>query len=340
MRFVFAGAGAVGGTIGGQLAKAGYEVAFVERDEEHAAAIRDHGLQLRGVYGDHTLRVPIVTHARDVDFRESDVVFLAVKAYDTEAAVAELRAATDLELPVFCAQNGVRNEEIAARAFRDVHGVVLVLNVKRLEPGIVVHTLDNTVYVGSYPSGLGRRGAQVVEALQTTDLAVSATDDIVRQKWNKLLMNLNNATFGLTGMSTQVGKGDREMRLWMVEVFEEGMNVLRAAGIEFEGGEGMGAFEERLRQIRDVDGYTPPLPERPELVGYPSLWQDIYHRRGRVEAEYFNGEIARLGREHGVPTPYNSLLLELSTEQAEARRPPGTHPIPALREALHAHAGA
>ena len=70
------------------------------------------------------------------------------------------------------------------------------------------------------------------------------------------------------------------------------------------------------------------------IGGRTSLWQDLYHRRGEVEAEYLNGEIVRLGRQYGVPTPYNSLLLELITKLAVARALPGTYTVQQLRERL------
>ena len=45
MRFVMLGAGAIGGVVGGQLAKAGFDVLFVDPLEEHVAAINRNGLQ-------------------------------------------------------------------------------------------------------------------------------------------------------------------------------------------------------------------------------------------------------------------------------------------------------
>jgi 2-dehydropantoate 2-reductase len=77
---------------------------------------------------------------------------------------------------------------------------------------------------------------------------------------------------------------------------------------------------------------TPYVPVDDERTGRTSLWQDLYHRRGQVEAEYLNGEIVRLGHQYGVPTPYNSLLLELITELAVARALPGTYTVQQLRE--------
>jgi len=71
-----------------------------------------------------------------------------------------------------------------------------------------------------------------------------------------------------------------------------------------------------------------------EIKGRASLWQDLYHRRGAAEADYFNGEIVRLGRQYGVPTPYNSLLLELIKEMAAARELPGKYTVQQLRARL------
>ena len=96
MRFVMCGAGAIGGVLGGQLAKAGFDVIFIDKIAEHVAALNEHGLQLKGVLGNHTLRVPAVMQASDIDFRPDDVVFLSVKSFHCAAACAELRRATAL----------------------------------------------------------------------------------------------------------------------------------------------------------------------------------------------------------------------------------------------------
>jgi 2-dehydropantoate 2-reductase len=333
MRFVICGAGAIGGVLGGQLAKAGFAVILIDKIPEHVAAINAHGLQLKGVHGTHTLPIPAVMQASAVDFRPDDVIFLAVKSLHCATAVAELRRATTLELPIFCAQNGVANDGIAARYFQQVNGAMVLIGAKRLVPGEVVHTGNGPVGLGTYPTGLSQAAQNVTAALEETDLPVYTTAHIGRAKWNKLLINLNNATLGLTGLATQEATAHAATRLWMAAVWEEGARVLQAAGIAYEGPPGMGAIEERIRELRDSP-MTPYVPVDDERTGRTSLWQDLYHRRGEVEAEYLNGEIVRLGRQYGVPTPYNSLLLELITELAVARALPGTYTVQQLRERL------
>jgi 2-dehydropantoate 2-reductase len=333
MRFVICGAGAIGGVLGGQLAKAGFAVILIDTMPEHVAAINTHGLQLKGVHGRHALAIPAVLQASAVDFRPDDVIFLAVKSFHCAAAAAELRRATTLELPIFCAQNGVANEGIAAQYFQQVNGIMVLIGAKRLVPGEVVHTGNGPVGIGTYPAGLSQAAHNVAAALNETDLPVYTTKHIGRAKWHKLLLNLNNATLGLTGLATQEATADTAARLWMADVWEEGAGVLQAAGIAYTGPPGLGAIEDHIRELRH-NTLPPSIPVDDERTGRSSLWQDLYHRRGQVEAEYLNGEIVRLGCQYGVPTPYNSLLLELSTEMAVTRALPGAYTVQQLRERI------
>ena len=335
MRFVMCGAGAIGGVLGCQLAKAGFEVMFIDKIPEHVEAINQHGLQLKGVHGHATLNVPAVMQANEVDFTDQDVIFLAVKSQHSDAAAAELRQAAGRELPIFCAQNGVRNEETVARHFQQVNGVMVLIGAKRLLPGEVVHTGNGPVGVGTFPRGLSQAAQDVAAALEQTDLPIYTTENITAAKWNKMLMNLNNATMGLTGMASQEARAHPETRLWLADVFEEGASVLNEVGIAYEGPPGMGAIEERIRELRNLD-LRPEVPEDEELKSRASLWQDLYHQRGEVEADYFNGEIVRLGQEHHIPTPYSCVLLELIKEMAAARELPGKYTIAQLREHLRA----
>ena len=87
MRFIMCGAGAIGGVLGGQLAKAGFEVIFIDKIAEHVAALNERGLRLKGVLGDHTLQVTAVMNAGDIDFRADDVVFMSVKSFHCAAPV-------------------------------------------------------------------------------------------------------------------------------------------------------------------------------------------------------------------------------------------------------------
>ena len=107
--------------------------------------------------------------------------------------------------------------------------------------------------------------------------------------------------------------------------------------MQYEGPPGMGPIEDRIRELRDPH-IQPSVPDAEELKGRASLWQDLYHRRGEVEADYFNGEIVRLGQQHDIPTPYSSLSVELIKDMAAARELPGKYTIKQLRELIQQRA--
>ncbi len=219
---------------------------------------------------------------------------------------------------------------MAARYFRAVHGVMVMIGAKRLVPGEVVHTSAGPLGFGTWPSGLSDAAREVAQAVAKTDIPSYTTEEIAVHKWNKMAVNLNNATFGLLGLSGQEAQSDPEVRAWMADVYDEGVRVLRAAGIRFEGPPGLGSVEKRIQDLRGpVTGVTVPAEEEPKHR--PSLWQDLYHGGGQVEADWFNGEIVRLGDAHGVPTPYSRLLLELITEMARSRERPGRYTVRDLR---------
>lgn len=62
------------------------------------------------------------------------------------------------------------------------------------------------------------------------------------------------------------------------------------------------------------------------VEGKGSTWQSV--ARGRqTEVEYLNGEIVRLGRELGVPTPLNALVMSLMEEVAARRHHLSIHEL-------------
>jgi 2-dehydropantoate 2-reductase len=334
MRFIMVGAGAIGGTIGGNLARVGYDVLFIEPWTEHRQAINTKGLVVRGVSGLHSLKVSAVGRAEEVTFKDDDILFMAVKSYHTLEAASAVREVTSLELPVFCSQNGVRNEEMVAQYFRNTHGVMLLIGAKVLNPGEVIHTSWGPVGIGRFPEGLDDADLTVAAALEKAGFKVYTSSSIMRSKWNKLLLNLNNASHGLTGLSGQEARNNQVMRQILTAVFEEGARVVRAAGIAFEPPPGEPPIEERIREMRSPDYVPPKIPDGEELKGRPSLWQDLFHKRGRAEDDFFNGEIARLAMQAGTSAPINAKLLELCTAVAEAKEPPGKYTPEELKRLL------
>ena len=105
------GAGAIGGTLGAHLVRAGHEVLLVDTVAEHVEACRTKGLTISGPVTEFTQIIPAVTPAK-LTGRYSRIV-LAVKAQATKAALPILAPHLAPDGFVFSAQNGLNEIEIA-----------------------------------------------------------------------------------------------------------------------------------------------------------------------------------------------------------------------------------
>src|SRR5687767_8537457 len=122
MRFVVLGAGAVGGVVGGRLAQHGHDVLLIARGA-HYEAIKNDGLRIESPDEAITLPVPVVDSPSRISWTSDDVLLLATKTQDTEAALGALAEVAPHTLPIFCAQNSVANERMATHTFANVYGV-------------------------------------------------------------------------------------------------------------------------------------------------------------------------------------------------------------------------
>src|SRR5579859_5424233 len=88
MRYIVIGAGGVGGTIGGRLAQAGYEVVLVARGPHLDALRAQGGLRLAAPEGTSVIGLPVAGGPDEVELTRDDVLVLTVKTQDAEAALA------------------------------------------------------------------------------------------------------------------------------------------------------------------------------------------------------------------------------------------------------------
>ncbi len=311
MRFIVLGAGAIGGVVGGRLAQHGHEVVLIARGANYEA-IRDNGLRIESPDAVATLQIPVVDTPASITWSSDDVLILATKTQDTESALDQLAPTAPRTLPILCAQNGVANERMSADRFANVYGVFVWCPADYLTPGTVqvwCAPTSGILHVGCYPSGTNPTAEAAAAAFRESTFLADAKPDIMRWKYRKLLSNLGNAVDALCGTAARgSGLAQRARR--------EGIACLEAAGIPFiaDDEEDAGQLERQV-QPRTIGGV--------ERRG-GSSWQSLARRLGTIETDYLNGEIVRMGRDHGVPTPVNALLQYLSQRVARERRPPGS----------------
>ena len=309
-RVIIYGAGAIGGVVAGQLTLAGSDVILIGRPG-HVNAIRENGLRFITPTATHLLQLPAVTSPEEISFGPEDVVLLCVKGQNTDEALRDLRAVVE-DVPVFCFQNGVRNEEIATRYFPGVYGVMVRVGGVYVTDGEVIARRDppGWLIMGRYPAGKDDLVEAVAVGLRDAGFHVLVTPDVMPFKWGKLMGNLANAIGAITDE-----RGGDNIRVARA-THQEARQILVRAGIRWIGG------EELAQQWPEIT-----IKPRGSLntKEQSSTWQSLARRQGTVETDFLNGEIVRLAEQLGVQAPVNETLLRISQQMATKHELPGKY---------------
>ena len=327
LNYVVHGAGAIGSVLGARLTQAGRRVALIARGD-HLEALQHDGLRISG-HTEGNFRLPAVRTAHELDLDDSTVVLLTMKTQHTFDAIDEHRKLYD-GVPLFCFQNSVTNEEWLTSEGLRAYGVMVRIGARIDEPGVVTHTGARRAQIGCWPTGTDELCARVVDDLVAGDLRASLDERVADAKWGKLVVNLSNAFAALTDLPVQDWFCAEETRFFLADIQQEAADVLEAAGIApvMDDGSDLPSWIARMRKPGERE---PRRNTDPELLSYPSTWQDLHFRRPTVEVEHFNGRIRRLGEQYGIPTPLNRVLDERCRDAAARRLGPGTETVASLR---------
>lgn len=310
LRIVIYGAGAIGSVVGGLLALAGTPVVLIGRPG-NVSAIRQNGLRVVTPCKTHILHLLAFTTPDQIEFEPNDVVFLCVKSQDTENATSGLHVVVK-DVPIFCFQNGVRNEEIVSKYYPRVYGVMVRTGGVFTQNSEVTSISDppGRFVIGRYPLGTDMLVESVAAKLRNARFEVTITSEIMPHKWGKLIVNLANAIGAITNT------GGIEYNLIVRAVQNEGKEILTMAGVRW-----IPPGEVSSLSTKDTErlGYDPS--------GMPldSTWQSLTRRQGTVETQFLNGEIVRLATNLGEQAPINEMLLHITEEMAAKHELPGKY---------------
>ncbi len=319
LRYIIYGAGAIGGVIGGHLTLAGKEVIMVGRPGQ-VNAIRKNGLRFITPVGTHTLRLTAVTAPNEISFKSNDVVLLTVKSQNTDEALRDLHAVVK-DVPIFCCQNGVRNEETAAKYFPKIYGVRVMVGALYVKDGEVTAKRDppGRLIMGRYPSGTESLLEVVADDLRKAGFWVIVSAEIMPYKWGQLVGNLANAVGAITN------SGGEDSRRVTEAVRKEAAEILSQAGIRW-------ISEEDI--VREYPETATVRSDFSAIRHQSSTWQSLARKQGVVETDFFNGEIVRVAKRLGKRAPVNETLLRITQEMAAKREVPGKYTTSQLAKLL------
>lgn len=318
LRFALIGSGAVGSSLGSDLVAAGFDVTFFDPWWHHVEAIKSNGLTVNVPTGSATHHID-AHHLHEVaeTKRQFDVVFTAVKAYDTRWACELAKPLMREDSVLVGLQNGMTIDESSEilGAERSM-GCVLGIAANLPEPGVVNREFDSSetwLSVGEVTGDMSDRLKDVHEALSHT-AQVEMTADIRSAKWMKLLANIPEMLpSGILGLPLLDAAQAPGVRAVMDQMSREAYALAEALGITFQPTLGLTQDD-----VIESDEYAVGLLDV-ILTSYsrPStrvaVLQD-WEKGRRAEIDAFSGYIVRESEKQGIDAPVNRAVVNIARQ--------------------------
>ncbi|WP_442581081.1 2-dehydropantoate 2-reductase [Mesorhizobium sp. ASY16-5R] len=313
------GAGSIGCYIGGRLAVTGAKVRLIGRPR-FGEAIAKGGLRLADHLGaDFWLEPGSVDYQTDPKtLADAALVLVTVKAGDTTSTAAVLAEHAPSQAIIISFQNGIANEEIlrAALPGRTVLAGMVPFNVVQLAGPTFKQATQGALDIEASAAIL-----PFLPIFEKAGLPLTQHADFRPVQWGKLLLNLNNAVSGLSGLTLREELSQRAYRQCLAMAQREALAAMKAAG------------------IRPAKLTSLPPALVPWLLGLPdwlflrlagsvlevdpaarSSMIDALDAGRRTDVDWLNGEVIRLAEKNGVPAPVNRKLVKLVHEAETGNR--------------------
>ena len=316
------GAGAIGGTIGAHLSRAGHQVACVDRDTAHVAAINRQGLQITGPVD--TFTAPAAAFTPETLDGQYGTVLLCVKAQDTEAAVQALEPHLCPDGYVVSVQNGL-NELVIERIIgceRTV-GAFVNFGADYHAPGTILFGGRGAVVLGELDGTLTPRLAELHRVFLDFEPNAIVTANIWGYLWGKLAYGAQLFATALTPDSIADAFADPQYQDLYIALAREVMRVAQANGITPEGFNGFDPLAVMpgtdhgvsVKSLQDMVRFNAQSAKT-----HSGVWRDLAVRKRRTEADDQLGPIVTFGDKLGVPTPLTAGLIALIHDIEDGKR--------------------
>jgi 2-dehydropantoate 2-reductase len=321
MKFLIAGAGAIGAYIGARMARSGFDVTLFARGP-HLEAMRQHGVEVRSAEGNFHARPPVVASLREAGL--ADVVFLGVKAHSLPQLVPQLKPVLGPDTTVVSTQNGIpwwyfhgfggpwdglRLERIDpggvisnAIDARRVVGSIVYFSTEIVAPGVVQHTEGNRLSLGEPNGERSERCRKIAETLVASGLRCPVSTRLRQEIWVKILGNASlNPVSALTRATLRQMLGDRGVAEVIRNIMLEVETVAKKLGMELPV-----SVEQRMAGAEKVGEHK------------TSTLQDFEAGRP-MELEALVGSVVELGDKVGVPMPHTRVVYHCARLLGESR---------------------
>jgi 2-dehydropantoate 2-reductase len=318
------GAGAIGGTVGASLKRAGQDVTFVDIVPDHVAAIRDpaRGLKITGPVDPMLVTAPAFTPDQLKGTWKR--ILLAVKAHHTDEAARALLPHLADDGYVVSLQNGLCEDIIAGVVGKQrTIGAFINFGADWIGPGEILYGNRAAVVVGELDGRITPRLEVLHALMRIFEPDAILTEDIWSYLWGKLGYGALLFAQGVCelGIADTLARPEL-LPLWR-DLAGEVMDVARAEGVGPRGFNGFdpdafgraGAEEKARHSVAAMVAFN-----RPNAKTHSGIWRDLAVRKRRTEVDMQLVPIVAAGRKHGIACARLAGLIAMIHEVEDGKR--------------------
>lgn len=285
------GAGAVGSYLLWGLSQKENIKLCVIAEGERKARYEANGFTINGKVYRPEIKTPEEAHG-------VDLLVVCTKYNSLRGALNSIWAIVGKNTIVMSLMNGVDSEEIISELVpkeQILHSLIKVASERR-EDGVHFdpETTIGIIYGEADLSRGNERVLAVTELFEGTGLHYRATEDIMVEIWTKFRLNVpNNQIQAIVGCGVGAYQDSEHVEYLRVKVRDELDAVALAKGIDFSKADSSSNFGSKVQK----------------RARYSTL-QDLDAKR-HTEVDMFSGTVVRMGKELGIPTPYNDFVYHM-----------------------------
>ncbi|MCG7360867.1 NAD(P)-binding domain-containing protein [Roseomonas sp. ACRSG] len=325
------GSGAIGGTIGACLRRAGHEVLFVDVVPEHVEAIAADRLHIEGPVVDFTIGGPALLPEQVQG--QHKLIILAVKAHHTEAATRALLPHLAEDGAVVSCQNGLNELTIAEIVgHRRTIGAFVNFYADYMGPGHISYAKRGAVVVGELDGSRTPRLEALHRLLQDFDADAVLSDNVFGYLWGKAGYGAILKASALTDDTIADFIASPARRVLILRLVQEILAVAAAKGVTPLGFDGFDpiAFMQRDEVAIEASMQKMVAFNRGSAKPRSGIWRDLAVRKRQTDVAAQLAPVRAAARSHGLGTPIADKLVELIGEIEQGRRPIGPDAADAL----------
>ncbi len=250
---------------------------------------------------------PTVFNGRVLDFNyilpndtsfKADLIIIATKFDGLNDVIKNIKNFVYDDTVILSLLNGVTSEKIIAKTYgREKLLYSYFIGHSAIRDGRnITHDDVNTIVYGSENSNDFENVERIQDFFEQAGINYLIPDDIIHSLWLKYMLNVSaNQTTAILRMNFgEMLENDKCMD-FAINVMKEVQAIAKAEGVRNT--ESM--INETIEHLHAM------IPE-----GKTSMLQDVEAGR-KTEVEMFAGTVIKLGKEFGIPTPYNKIIKEM-----------------------------